>query len=65
LLFLSATDKRVGLDKITYSLNNAPALIYSKYLGPFQTQGAQEILIKAIDKLGNETSRNQSFGIMK
>lgn len=51
-LYLEATDQMVGMDKILYSLDNAPERLYT---GPIATRkpGRWSVKVAAVDKLGN------------
>jgi Chitobiase/beta-hexosaminidase C-terminal domain len=52
-LFLAATDAKVGIQKILYSVDNGPEL---QYVTPLllREKGIKTIKVKAIDQLGNE-----------
>lgn len=54
LMYLAATDKAVGTDKIYYTLDENAEKLYS---GPLKNlkKGFRTIKIRAIDKLGNES----------
>ncbi len=55
LLYLAATDELVGTEKIYYSLDSGPEMLYS---GPVKTTktGLRTLKVRAEDKLGNEKS---------
>jgi len=54
LMYLAATDKAVGTDKIYYTLDDKSERLYT---GPLKNlrKGFRTIKIRAIDKLGNES----------
>jgi hypothetical protein len=53
-IFLSATDTQTGYERITYSLNGAPEVVYAKPIQGLKKGEAYTLTIKAVDKLGNE-----------
>ena len=55
LMFISAEDAPAGLDKITYKLDDHPALIYRAPLSRFTPGITHTITIVAEDLLGNQT----------
>ncbi len=63
IVFLSARDNIVGTDALYYSINGLPALKYNGLIGNFNAAGLYTMKIKAMDKLGNETSKEISFTI--
>ena len=60
-LFVAATDVESGYDQMTYSLNGSPEKPFSGFLNGFPKKS--EIIIKAYDKLGNETHTTLEFVI--
>lgn len=61
VLFLAATDEIVGNDKIYYRLNDGPELIYSSPIGNLAPDKRYNIQVRAVDKVGNESTRLVSF----
>ena len=57
LIFISAEDEPAGLEKITYKLDDQPALIYRVPLSGFAPGKAHTITIVAEDLLGNLTQK--------
>jgi hypothetical protein len=55
LMFISAEDTPAGLDKITYKLDDQPALIYRAPLSRFAPGKTHTVTIVAEDLLGNQT----------
>ncbi len=71
-LYIGATDKKVGTGKIQYSMNGAAFVDYSSpytldvsELDRFQEQKEYTVVIKAIDKLGNESEKTITFFVGK
>jgi len=67
-MYIAATDKNSGTAKILYSVNKAPFLNYATNNqiikgGIFTKSGIYTIMIKAIDKLGNQAVKEVSFYI--
>ena len=62
ILFLSATDNVVGLEKITYSINGTTTKTYSSPVKGF-AKGDKKIKIKAYDKLNNSTEKEIEFKV--
>lgn len=60
VLFLSATDKLVGLDALTYTLNKGKEQSYKSLIQNF-SQGKHSLQVKATDKLGNQAQSSFSF----
>ncbi len=56
-LFLSGTDAVVDTDKLYYSINQGSEILYTKPI-VLGTKGLISYKIKAIDKLGNETTQD-------
>jgi hypothetical protein len=61
MLFLSSVDKKVGLDKIMYSINGEKEKVYEGTLSNFKAIGKYFMKIKAFDKLGNESDEDIQF----
>jgi hypothetical protein len=61
VLFLSSTDGVVGFDQLYYSVNSTPEKKYAGGISSFKTIGEYDIVIRADDKLGNETFKNIQF----
>ena len=61
-LYLAATDSKVGVNSIKYSINGGSEKVYSNFLKDF-TKGHISIKIKAFDNLGNQTSEIKEFYI--
>ena len=60
VLFLSATDKEVGFEKMYYALDGSNQQIYSSLIEGFN-QGKHNLVITAIDKLGNQNDKKVRF----
>ena len=63
VLFLSATDQNVGLDKIYYSINGAARKQYMSLISGFSNNTYYKVEVSAIDKLGNESVNTIEFYI--
>ncbi|NQZ75750.1 MAG: chitobiase/beta-hexosaminidase C-terminal domain-containing protein [Ekhidna sp.] len=63
VLFLSSTDKGVGLDKISYQINGGSMLPYRSLIENFRKNTLYTINASVIDKLGNENQQEISFYI--
>lgn len=63
-LFITATDQLVGYSKILYSLNKAPE-VESKGIIKNMKEGNYDITVRALDKLGNESTKNLKFIIRR
>jgi hypothetical protein len=61
VLFLSATDAKVAIDRIYYSVNGDPEKMYTGIIDGFKRGKDYEILIKAYDKLGNVKTQTVEF----
>jgi len=71
-LFLGATDRKVGTQKIQYSINGDPFKDYSSpytldvsELLLFKSKKKYSVTVKAIDKLGNENEKLIEFYVGK
>ncbi|MEJ5265923.1 MAG: hypothetical protein WHT29_11460 [Bacteroidales bacterium] len=62
-LFVSATDDRTSVQRMTYSLNRSPEKPLTGYLSNFK--GQNQLLIRAWDLLGNESSLTLEFTIQE
>ncbi len=65
-MYIAATDQHSGTSKITYSINDGPFLNYATNNqitkgNVFIKVGLYKIIIKATDKLGNESSKEIMF----
>jgi hypothetical protein len=60
-IFLAATDDKVGLHNITYSINQQKEKIYGEAIQGFEKEKPYEIVISAHDKLGNKNSTSFKF----
>lgn len=63
ILFLSATDRTVGCNKMYYAINKGAFRPYAAMISGFKPGNTYTIHIKAIDKLGNETIKDVVFSI--
>ncbi|NJM14402.1 MAG: hypothetical protein HC896_02620 [Bacteroidales bacterium] len=62
MVFLSATDTRVGYDKMFYKINGGAEKPFTGVINSFDTSNkVQHIEIRALDKLGNETKAGIKF----
>lgn len=71
-LYLGATDVKVGNDKIEYSINDEPFRAYSdprtldiSELDKFTSEKVYKVMVKAADKLGNQSEETFMFAIEK
>jgi hypothetical protein len=62
-LFISVTNAQVAYDKIYYSINNGKEQRYQGIIDNFKTGSMIKMKIRAIDRLGNETSQDIQFKI--
>lgn len=63
ILFLGATDMKIGAKDIYYSINKGPEKKYSSYITGFKKASVNTINIKAKDFLANETHLELSIYI--
>ncbi len=63
VLFLSATDKLVGVDRIYYAINGKPEKLYGALISGFHKTTKYNIKIRGVDKLGNEKTKEIEFFI--
>ncbi len=62
VLFLSATDSKVAIDRIYYSINGEPEKMYTGIVDGFKRGKDYVLEVKAYDKLGNVNSSKVVFG---
>jgi len=62
VLFLSATDSKVAIDRIYYSLNGGEEKMFTGIIDGFKRGKDYVIDVKAYDKLGNVNSSRVVFG---
>jgi hypothetical protein len=62
-VFLSATDNLVGLEKIYYKINDGSFIPYSTSIKNFDKGRDYKLFIKAIDRLGNESTEEVIISI--
>jgi hypothetical protein len=60
-VYLAATDEIVGNDRIYYSLNGAKEVLYTKPIGQLRKDTKYNVAIRAIDKVGNESTKGIEF----
>jgi hypothetical protein len=60
-VFLAATDMGAGYEEIRYSLNGRPEVPYTGIIRGFEKNRAYRLILKGVDKLGNETRREINF----
>jgi len=63
IIFAGATDLLSGVDKIQATVNNSPEKISTGMIGPIDNPGRYTLTIKAIDRLGNVSVKEESFVI--
>lgn len=61
VLFLAATDRQVGYDRITYRINGGAEKPFTGPVSGFSKNQLQELTIRAIDKLGNASETIVKF----
>jgi hypothetical protein len=61
VLFLSATDELVGYDKLFYQINEGKEKLYTQPISGFTAGKTYQMKVRALDKLGNESSQSFSF----
>jgi len=64
VVFLSATDAKVGVDRIYYSINDGPEKIYAGLISDLKP-GTYTLTIRGVDKLGNDTTDEVRFAIVR
>jgi hypothetical protein len=62
MLFIAATDRKSGFERMYYSLNGGDKKLYNQIIGGFQ-KGKYELQVTAIDKLGNKNNKTLHFYI--
>ncbi|MCK5822755.1 MAG: hypothetical protein KAG95_02050 [Bacteroidales bacterium] len=60
-LYLSVTNSTVAYDRIYYSVNGAPEKIYQGKISGFKGDSNITLKIRALDKLGNQTTKEIQF----
>lgn len=60
-LFLSATDDKVGYEKMYYSINGGAEKLYSAPIQEFKKGTIYSVKVRAVDKLGNVREKVISF----
>lgn len=60
MVYLGATDKSSGVEKINYRINKGNKTVYKNLL-PFSTIGEYTIDVEAIDQVGNSENESISF----
>lgn len=63
ILYLAATDQKVGTKEIYYSLNGATELKFSKMIEGFKPKTEYKIKVRTVDKLNNEQTNEIKFMI--
>ncbi len=63
VLFLSATDSQIGVDKISYSIDGGKSTPYIGHIDGFEPEKHYQITIEVTDKLGNKNNETINFGI--
>ncbi|MGB9746769.1 MAG: OmpL47-type beta-barrel domain-containing protein [Bacteroidales bacterium] len=61
VIFTGATDLLSGVDKIQAVINNTTEKISTGIIGPIDAPGRYTLTIKAIDRLGNVSIKEESF----
>lgn len=64
-IYLAATDDHVGLQQITYQIDNGKEEEYIQKIRSLRKNKAHSLLIKAVDVLGNEKTKRVDFFIRK
>jgi hypothetical protein len=62
-LFVAATDDKVGVDRITVTVNEGRERSYSQPLSGFKPNQLNTVTLKAMDRLGNESSQTITFWV--
>jgi hypothetical protein len=63
LAYLSATDQTTGTTEIYYSINGQPEKKFSTYVGNFPKSQKVNLKMRAVDKLGNISTKEYEFHI--
>lgn len=61
VLYIAATDNRVGIERLVFSINQARESVYTQPLTGFKPKQITTVTIKAIDKLGNTAEQAIRF----
>ncbi|HPK78258.1 MAG TPA: hypothetical protein PLX78_11065, partial [Tenuifilaceae bacterium] len=61
VLYIAATDNRVGVERLVFSINQARESVYTQPLTGFKPKQIATVTIKAIDKLGNTAEQTIRF----
>jgi hypothetical protein len=61
VVFLSATDKDSGFDRLQVSINDRPYSSYTGYINHLSKNAKYKIKVKAFDKLGNSKESTFEF----
>ena len=61
ILYLAASDLKVGTKAIYYSINGAPEKVFSRFIDGFVPKTEYTIKVRAIDKLNNENIQEIKF----
>ncbi len=62
-IFLAATDDKVGLESIFYSINGQEKQRYNKAIDGFSADEIYQIAIEVMDKLGNQSTQSIKFKV--
>jgi hypothetical protein len=62
VVFLSATDEKVGVDRIYYKLNDSPERLYAGLITNLKPD-KYTLEVRAVDKLGNSTTEKFKFAV--
>lgn len=60
-LFITATDDKIGLDKIQYSINQQQDKTYQRAISGFTPDQLHTVTIEVTDKLGNQSTKTIKF----
>ncbi|RLD62859.1 MAG: hypothetical protein DRJ01_05270 [Bacteroidetes bacterium] len=63
VLFLSATDRKVPIDNIYYSINGAKENVYTRFISNFRRGKKYTVKLRAVDLLGNVSTDSIKFAI--
>jgi hypothetical protein len=63
VLFLAAQDAKVGYDKLYYSINGAREILYTTMISGFKSGQNYNLVVRALDKLGNQTKTELKFAV--
>ncbi len=62
-LYVAATDNIVGVDRVTFSINDSKERVYSQPITGFKSNQTHSVKLRAIDKMGNETFKTIMFRV--